>query len=351
MKILIFFTYNQGFLSSFFHELSVKLAQEGHEMVCFSWKGSESERMIDGVKVIVKKRNGYFANYQSAYNIIKKIEPDVILSNFSYVNPALLFGKLLGVDKNIVWFHSLNAQTAATRMNILIKSFFLILSDVVIANSHHTKDELSKVFRLPKTKIKTVPFWSSIVEKGDLKQKRNNTEVKVKFGTPGRLVKHKNQRVVIKALANFKTEGYEYHIAGKGPDQDTLHQQAKQLGIDEHVIFRGHLSAEEMRDFYEEMDVIILPSLSEAFGLVFIEAISLGTPVIVSSQFGALTFIKNQKELEPIVFNPESSEELEKKLVPYFQNKGLASDYFKNLYHNNFDKAIIFNQVRDILLH
>ncbi|WP_133758756.1 glycosyltransferase [Gelidibacter sediminis] len=39
------------------------------------------------------------------------------------------------------------------------------------------------------------------------------------------------------------------------------------------------------------MDVIILASLSEALGLVFVEAISLGCPIIVSAKFGALTFI------------------------------------------------------------
>ena len=43
-------------------------------------------------------------------SIIKKEKPDVILSNFSYVNPALLCGKLFGIKKNMAWFHSLNEQ-------------------------------------------------------------------------------------------------------------------------------------------------------------------------------------------------------------------------------------------------
>src|SRR5690606_6099110 len=99
---------NQGYLSSFFHELAVKLIQEGHGVASFSWKATVSERIIDQVKVIVKKKEGYLINYCNVYNVIKKEKPDVVLSNFSYVNPALLFGRLLGVKKNMVWFHSLN---------------------------------------------------------------------------------------------------------------------------------------------------------------------------------------------------------------------------------------------------
>lgn len=80
------------------------------------------------------------------------------------------------------------------------------------------------------------------------------------------------------------------------------------------------------------MDVIVLTSLHEAFGFVFIESISLGKPTLVSSHFGALSFIENQEDLQQLLLNPESVEDLVLILKPYFCNKGLPSKYCRNLY-------------------
>lgn len=351
MKILIFYTYNQGYLSSFFHELSVKLTQEGHTVVSFSLKSSVSTRFIDGVHTIIRKKKGYLTNYFNVFNIIKIEKPDVIVSNFSYVNPALLFGKLIGVKKNIAWFHSLNKQTGASVTNIFIKHLFLKLADVVIANSHHTKNELFSAFYVPKAKIKTIPFWSHICNLEGNPAKTNSKSRLLKIGCPGRLVDHKNQSIVLEALACFDSDAYQLHFAGSGPNEIALQEKALRLLIKDQIFFRGHLSANEMVGFYKDMDVIILPSLAEAFGLVFIEAISLGTPVIVSTEFGALTFIENKDTLQLITFDPLSKDSLIKRLKPYFDTNGLPSEYFETLYRENFDKNLIYDQLQSIILN
>lgn len=350
MKILLFHTYNQGYLSSFFHELSIKLIHERHEAVSFSWKASVSEQIIDDVKVIVKRKKGYLTNYRNVYSIIKKEKPDLILSNFSYVNPALLFGKLFRVKKNIVWFHSLNEQITSSRINIFIKKQFLKLADVVIANSYLTKKDLHNIYVVPENKIQAIPFWSTISEQeiqpSDIKFTKNKNIVKI--GCPGRIATHKNQKIIIEALSKLKKRSnYEFHLyfAGVGEDLSNLKLQVEELGLTNEVTFLKHLSANEMLHFYNTVDVVILPSLHEAFGLVFIEAISLGAPVIVSSQFGALSFIKDDdKTLSKITFNPNSVKELQEKLLPYLEKKALPKTYFKKLYHDNFNKDLIFKR-------
>jgi len=355
LKILLFHTYNQGYLSSFFHELSVKLIQEGHEVASFSWKGSVSDRLIDGVHVIIKKKKGYFYNYFNVYSIIKKERPDVILSNFSYVNPALLFGKLFGVKKNMVWFHSLNEQIKPSKTNIFIKKQFLKLADKIIANSYFTKKELYELYGVSESKLQTIPFWSTISElkmQPSVLQFSNNKNV-VKIGCPGRITLDKNQKVLIDALSELKNQtAYDFHlyIAGVGKGLSDLKKQVEKKGLINKVDFTGKLSANEMLHFYTTMDVVVLPSLFEAFGLVFIEAISLGTPVIVSSQFGALSFVQEDNQtLSKVTFNPNSEKELLEKLIPYFEKKGLPKSYFKLLYQDNFNKEIIFKSFLDTI--
>lgn len=355
MKILIFHTYNQGYLSSFFHELAVKLIQEGHEVASFSWKATVSERIIDQVKVIVKKKEGYLINYCNVYNVIKKEKPDVVLSNFSYVNPALLFGRLLGVKKNMVWFHSLNEQMAASKRNIFIKKHFLKLADIVIANSYLTQYELCKFYGVSVSKIHAIPFWSTILE-----QKMEPTDLKfttdkniVKIGCPGRMATHKNQKIIIDTLSeliNSSKTNFHLYFAGTGEELSNLVNQVEELNLTHKVTFLKHLSANDMLHFYNSMDVVVLPSLHEAFGLVFIEAIALGTPVIVSSQFGALSFIdQKHTDLKKITFNPKCPKDLLDKLLPYINHQGLPKEIFKQLYVSNFDKEVIFKKILNII--
>jgi glycosyltransferase involved in cell wall biosynthesis len=348
LKILLFHTYNKGYLSSFFHELSAKLVQKGHDVVCFSWKGSVSEREIDGVKVIVKRKQGYVVNYHNVYNIIKKEKPDVILSNFSYVNPALLFGKLFGVKKNLVWFHSLNEQLESSKTQIFIKKQFLKLANKVIANSFLTKTELHELYGVQKQKTQAIPFWSNISEQklmpSELKFKTDSQIIKI--GCPGRITDDKNQQIIIETISQLKSENnYDFHlyIAGVGNALSKLKKKVEYLDLIDQVTFLGQLSANEMLTFYNQMDVVVLPSLHEAFGLVFIEAISLGTPVVVSSQFGALSFIKDKNEMfSKVTFKPNSIKELKERLIPYLEHQGLPKIYFEKLYQHNYNKDIIF---------
>jgi len=331
--------------------------QEGHDVVSFTWKNSKSERIIDGVKVIVKKKKGYFTNYRNVYIIIKKEKPDVILSNFSYVNPALLFGKLLGVKKNIVWFHSLNEQMESSVRNVFIKKQFLKLADVVIANSYLTQKELNTYYAVSKTKIRAIPFWSTIFDQtigsSDVNYITNKKVVKI--GCPGRMASHKNQKIIIEAISKLKnTTDYSFHLyfAGSGEELANLEILVKTKGLSKDVSFLKHLSANEMIHFYNQMHVVVLPSLHEAFGLVFIEAIALGTPVLVSNAFGALGFIdQKQFPLEDFSFDPEDVQELIDKLETYLNYKGLTSDYFKSLYRATYEKDLIYNQVKAVILN
>lgn len=357
MKILILYTYNKGYLSSFFFELSLKLSQRGHDVVNCSFKSEMKTYIQDGIKMVFYKKGGYVSNYFNTYKIIKKETPDVVLSNFSYVNPALLFGKLFRVKKNMVWFHSLNKQMQSTTKDIYIKKLFLKLADLVIANSVLTERELHHIYKVPQHKMLSMPFWSDISNR--------NVEVynfriedqpdTIKIGCPGRLVEHKNQKVVIEALSKLKHTSdfkFQLYLAGEGEAFSNLLQLTETLEIKENVSFLQHVSANDMVAFYKSMDVIVLPSLHEAFGLVFIEAMSLGTPVIVSSQFGALSFIQDQNDiLSSFTFNPESSDELKEKLIPYFKGEGLSNDFFKQLYLNNFDKEIISERIAKSIEH
>jgi hypothetical protein len=355
MKILIFYTYNRGPLSSFFEELSLKLSKRGYEVTNFFLKHKKEHIKIDDINIYGEKRKHFFLNYYNTYKIIKKVKPNIIISNFSYVNPALLFGYLLNVNRNICWFHTVYGHSRPNWIKVLNKKLYLKLADAIIANSKILKGELNTIYDYKDDEIYAIPFWTNIsnYESEEVDLAIENNDDCLYLGCPGRLVKDKNHSIVIDSLFELKKNSnkkIKLFIAGSGPYEDNLKALVDSRNLKTDVVFLGLLSSPQMLNFYKQMDVVVLPSLNEAFGLVFIESISLGTPVIVSSQFGSLAFIDNEEfDVDSFTFNPKSKADLVKKLEPYLNAPQFKDSFFKDLYCKTFEKNTIFNKIEQVI--
>ena len=86
------------------------------------------------------------------------------------------------------------------------------------------------------------------------------------------------------------------HVVGKDRNQHSLVAQARKLGIAESVVFHGLQPNDQVRGMMIGADVFALPSLTEGFGLVYLEAMRAGTPVIATSMGGAKEVFVDGKE-------------------------------------------------------
>lgn len=75
-------------------------------------------------------------------------------------------------------------------------------------------------------------------------------------------------------------------ISGKGDMEGQIMQQVAQMGLSDHVIFAGALWYEERDQMYQNVDLVVMPSVSEPFGLVPLEAMRQSTPSLISKQSG-----------------------------------------------------------------
>ncbi len=100
----------------------------------------------------------------------------------------------------------------------------------------------------------------------------------------GRLVDYKRVDLLIRAYAELPAalRRYRLRIVGDGPTKDALARQAKDAGLAEQVSFAQDLSEEELRAEYSRSRVLALPSEQEGFGIVIVEAMASGTPVIAN---------------------------------------------------------------------
>ena len=111
--------------------------------------------------------------------------------------------------------------------------------------------------------------------------------------------------VLIKSFAknNVLLRECELYIGGNGEELENLKQLSKDLGVERNIKFLGELNREEVNYYMKNSDAFVLASRVETFGIVFIEAMYQGKPVIGTRTGGPDTFINNEVGLTVEVDN------------------------------------------------
>ena len=85
-----------------------------------------------------------------------------------------------------------------------------------------------------------------------------------------------------------------FRIGGDGPERPRLERKARELGLAQAVTWLGGLSREEAREAYRACDCFVLPSRQESFGVVVVEALACGKPVIATRSGGPESIVKQE---------------------------------------------------------
>jgi len=124
----------------------------------------------------------------------------------------------------------------------------------------------------------------------------------------GNLIKLKNLHRVIYAIKEVIDKGLNLKLTviGDGPEKGKLERLVSRLGLEKHVVFLGYKPHSEVINIMKEHDIFILASIKETFGLVYLEALSQGLPIIYSSGTG-VDQVFNHKIGEPCIPNDVDS--------------------------------------------
>ena len=162
-------------------------------------------------------------------------------------------------------------------------------SSEVIVNSNYMKSELQRLFGLPFEKINVIPNgvnlnqFNGIERDYDFRRKFAMDNEKIILFI-GRLVYEKGIQNLISAMPKILANYHDSKliIAGKGGMIDELKAQVNALGLGNKVYFTGYLASKDVQKMYKCADVSVFPSTYEPFGIVALEAMLSGTPVVVS---------------------------------------------------------------------
>lgn len=159
----------------------------------------------------------------------------------------------------------------------------------------------------------------------------------------GYLVERKNHKMLISAFKKVyeKENGVKLIIVGSGPESNNLMHLVKKECLENRVIFKGLLGRNEVRDIMSKSDRFVLPSTYEPFGVVLIEAMSCGLPVIATKCVGPETIIKNEKV--GLLSEVEIDDLADKLLQSY--HKRYDNQYIRNYVIDNFSEGAVTSKL------
>ncbi len=162
-------------------------------------------------------------------------------------------------------------------------------SDHIVVLSRFTQDKLLDVYRVPVSKITVIPGGVDLNRFQPVKDKHG---VRARLGLPAEktillTVRGLEPRMgienLIRAMADIVPSFPDIFlvVGGNGPLKESLAILTRQLGLEQYVQFTGFISEEVLPLYYQAADLFVLPTVElEGFGLVTLEALASGTPVL-----------------------------------------------------------------------
>lgn len=205
-----------------------------------------------------------------------------------------LFGILPGIG---LWWYK-------RRYELILNRFLRYkLPDRVFCVSRTIENQLINIYRFARRKVVTVyngidteKFCPSREHRAASRKRWGIPEDALVFGSVGRLHQIKRFDLALQAFHGISTATGDANVwlvlAGEGPEQESLIQQAKELGIDRRVKFVGFSS--QPWEVYPGFDVYVLPSRNEGLPLALLEAMACGCCPIATGVGGIPEVIVNE---------------------------------------------------------
>jgi len=220
---------------------------------------------------------------------LAKEKPDIVHAHLLRAN---LLACLTRDDHAVVWHDHATGEWLSP-MERFLERTLIVRSDAVIAASKNVRDRLSKRVPLIEGRLHTLP------NAVDLQRWKSCAPVKKDspiVGFVGRLdERFKGISFLLKSIVPLKAvlPNVKLVIVGGGKDESSLKDLCGNLGIMDSVVFMGPRG--DVQNILPTFDVLALPSLSEGFGIVLLEAMAASLPVVASRVGGIPEVVVDQE--------------------------------------------------------
>jgi glycosyltransferase involved in cell wall biosynthesis len=246
---------------------------------------------------------------------IKKINPDVVIGlEFRISSIIGCLWSIINRRKYITWsdmtrYYDMHMDL----LRIMNRKFILFFSHTLIGSSSDTINHFNDDFGFPRDRSFLSILSAHIQERvsfNSIKKGRKIGDEKIKFLYVGEILKRKGVHFLIKAFSEVAKKYknvVQLTIVGKGRDRELMENMTRILSCEESILFIGSIPYEDVPKEMVSHDVLVFPTLIDAFGLVVAEAAACGLPIICSRYAGAANDLVKKNG---VIVNPENIEEL-----------------------------------------
>jgi glycogen synthase len=321
-----------GGLAPHVYELSRALVRKGvevHVATC-DFPGAEAYEVVDGV--VVHRVDSYgsptpdFATWVAMMNVnLQRELAEIISSNgisLLHAHDWLVANASIGLKH--IFRLPLVATVHSTengRRNGVHNDYQKMISSTedwlcreawrVICCSKYMENEINSTLGVADTRIDIVPNGIKI----ELFQKQMNlVELRSRYAQPyeklvlfvGRLVQEKGVSLIVEAAPKLRDLNVKFIVVGEGYLKEELIRRVKELGLSDNVYVTGFLESETIRGLFRVADVCLIPSLYEPFGIVALEAMASGAPIVTTGSGGLGEILEPDKTATFVYPTPES---------------------------------------------
>ena len=266
----------------------------------------------------------------NAYRLLKRTKSDIIhAQNIGIGRFVYLLNKSLK-KPYVIWARGSDVDSLFTDKKVDALKKGLKKADAVISLTDDMKDKIKKacdreIFVIPNG-IDLEQFKG--LSKKDLRKKfgLNKTDKTILY--VGTLRPVKGLTYLIRAMKTIDDKDAKLLLVGRGPDRENLEELVKKLKIEKSVKFVGRVPNKDVFEYMCASDVLVLPSLSEGFPNVILEAMASGLPVVTTNVGGLPEIVKDN--VNGFLVDLENSEQLSEKLSLLLKNDALRRTISKN---------------------
>ncbi|MFW5644923.1 MAG: glycosyltransferase [Bacteroidota bacterium] len=309
---------------------------------------------------LMEKRNlkGWVKKYLEIYKVYRKKngDPDIIIAHSTiwagYV--AARLKELYEIPYILVEHRSRFAKDVEAAQQMIRKWYFpyirssLVKADKIITVSKAIDNKLISISPGIRNKISTIPNLID-TDYFSLPEKKRDREpfIIISFGI---LEYVKGFDILIKAFAEFlKNHNGEafLRIGGRGTKYKKLKKLARDMGVGDRVSLHGYVPREEVKREMQLANLFVLPSRFEAFGVVLIEAMATGCPVISTYSGGPEYIVKDS---DGLLVEPDNVESLVNAIRSIYENyenydreairRDVVDNYSKEVIRDNYHQMI-----------
>jgi len=302
--------------------------------IFFLMQSREAKRLVPSERIRFHyfTTSNFLPNLSALVTFLIQDHPDVIHINFAWFGSLAIFKKwafkipfiytLHGLPQP--WLEPLMLYKIAYTTEHCLLPFAASRASAVVAVSNYVKKMLKEQYGVDSEVIYhgIDADESKPKNKAESKRMLDYKETDFIILSVGKLHPYKDPLTLIKAISVAVEKNANLHLImiGDGELYTEVEKEISKLNLSNHVRLFRRVDDQMLEMLYDAADVFVLPSVNEAFGMVLLEAMASGLPVIASNSGACPEVVGNAG----ILFNQGNSTDLAEKIVTLSFDKGLS---------------------------